>query len=204
MLTVSRAIPGKGLDLLVEAFLALDAPGCRLTIAGDGPELDSLRRAAAGDERVRLLGSVPTDRVADLFRSSDVFAFPSSIDAFGLVLVEAFAAGLAVAVAPEPGAVGDLAVTERNCVVVDERTPSAWAKALGRLIEDPGLREALGTEARRSVEDRWTVAHSADCLLSGLALGRLVRDAPAGRRPDRATAPAEPGPEHQATVPVSR
>ena len=111
VLTVSRAIPGKGLDLLVEAFLALDPPGCRLTIAGDGPELDSLRRAAAGDERVRLLGSVPTDRVADLFRSADVFAFPSSIDAFGLVLVEAFAAGLAVAVAPEPGAVGDLAVT---------------------------------------------------------------------------------------------
>lgn len=173
ILTVSRAVPGKGLDVLIDAVRILADLPLRLTIAGGGPMLASLRRRAEADDRIRVLGAVESDRVSDLYGAADLFAFPSQVDVFGLVMVEAFAAGLPVVASEAPGATSDLAVPNRNCLLVDQHTPEAWAASLRLLIEDAALRRTLGDAARVTVERRWTMDHSTDAMIAGLRLGVL-------------------------------
>jgi glycosyltransferase involved in cell wall biosynthesis len=173
ILTVSRAVAGKGLDVLIDAVRMLTDLPLRLTIAGGGPMLASLRRRAEADNRIRVLGAVESDRVSDLYEAADLFAFPSQIDVFGLVMVEAFAAGLPVVASEAPGATSDLAVPNRNCLLVEKHTPEAWAASLRLLIEDSSLRRTLGEAAHATVERRWTMDHSADAMIAGLRLGVL-------------------------------
>jgi glycosyltransferase involved in cell wall biosynthesis len=173
ILTVSRAVAGKGLDVLIDAVRMLSDLPLRLTIAGGGPMLASLRRRAGADDRIRVLGAVDSDRVSDLYGAADLFVFPSQVDVFGLVMVEAFAAGLPVVASEAPGATSDLAVPNRNCLLVDEHTPEAWAASLRLLIDDAALRRTLGDAARVTVERRWTMDHSTDAMIAGLRLGVL-------------------------------
>jgi glycosyltransferase involved in cell wall biosynthesis len=133
--------------------------------------LAELREQAGTDSRIRFLGPVRTDRIGELFGEADVFAFPSRIDAFGLVIPEAFAAGLAVVLSAAPGVVGDLAVPERNCLIVRDHTATAWAATLRRVVEDRDLRQSLGRAASHTVRRRWTLEHSADAFICGLNLG---------------------------------
>lgn len=177
VLAVSQAIPRKGLDVLVDAFRLLPDLPCRLTVAGGGPELETLRRRACGEDRIAFEGEVPSNRIGQLFQSADVFAFPTREDPFGLVMVEAFAAGLAVVSSTAPGAVGDLAVEGHNCLLVEEHEPAPWAAALQRLVEQPDLRRRLGNAARETVTKRWSLDHAADAMMAGLRLG--VRQAAA-------------------------
>jgi glycosyltransferase involved in cell wall biosynthesis len=175
VLTVSRALPRKRLDVAIETFLHLRGVPCRLTVIGDGPELASLRDRARGLPNVRLLGGVDSDRVRGAYASADICLFPTGYDVFGLVLVEAMGAGLPVIVSSRAGAVADLAASGRNAVVVEGDNPEEWAEAVRALVRDGGHRKALGEAARRTIESRWTVAHSADGMIAGLRLGILAR-----------------------------
>ncbi len=96
-LSVGRLAVEKNLT----AFLDLDLPGTKL-IVGDGPERNWLERRYAG-ERTIFLGPRQGAELASLFASADVFVFPSRTDTFGLVVLEALAAGTPVAAFPVCG-----------------------------------------------------------------------------------------------------
>ncbi len=83
----------------LEAFLRLDLPGSKV-IVGDGPDLDRLRAAY---QQVHFLGVLTGEALARAYAGADVFVFPSRTDTFGMVLLEALAAGLPVAAYPVPG-----------------------------------------------------------------------------------------------------
>lgn len=83
----------------IAAFLALDLPGTKV-VCGIGPALDGLRAAYP---HVRFLGVLSQAELAAIYRSADVFVFPSRTDTFGLVLLEALACGTPVAAYPVPG-----------------------------------------------------------------------------------------------------
>jgi glycosyltransferase involved in cell wall biosynthesis len=83
----------------IEAFLALDLPGTKVVI-GDGPQLAEL---TVKYPAVKFLGPKFGDELADAYASADVFVFPSLTDTFGLVILEAMAAGTPVAAFPAPG-----------------------------------------------------------------------------------------------------
>ncbi len=83
----------------VEAFLSLDIPGTKVVV-GDGPQRQGLE---ARFPRAVFLGFRGGRELADIYASSDVFVFPSRTDTFGLVLIEAMAAGLPVAAFPVSG-----------------------------------------------------------------------------------------------------
>jgi glycosyltransferase involved in cell wall biosynthesis len=172
-LTVSRAIKGKGLEVLVEAFKDLDHGTARLTLVGDGPELERLRSAAGGSGKIRFLGAVDTDRVLDCYREAGAFLFPSQIDVFGLVLVEAMGSGLATVTAGAPGAVGDLCVDGGNSLVVPRNDPGSWRRAVEQLASDPALRDRLARNGRETIGRRWTMRHSVDAFTAGLRLGLI-------------------------------
>jgi len=83
----------------IEAFLALDLPGTKVVI-GDGPQLAEL---TVKYPEARFLGPKFGEELADAYASADVFVFPSLTDTFGLVILEAMAAGTPVAAFPAPG-----------------------------------------------------------------------------------------------------
>ena len=110
----------------------------------------------------------------DVYRDADAFLFPSEYDVFGLVLVEALSAGLAVVSSTAPGAVADLAVDERNCLLVRRPDAAAWAHAIERVVRDAHLRSTLGAAARETIRSRWTIEHAADAMIAGFRLGILA------------------------------
>lgn len=163
--------PRKGIDVVVDAMHLLRELPCRLTVVGGGAMLGLLRDRASGlGERVRFTGAVKSDRVHELYSASDAFLFPTREDIFGLVLVEAMGAGLPTVVSRAPGALGDLCVSDHNCIVVDTHDPRAWASAIKRVVLDAGLRERLGCHASHTIASRWTMDHSADAFVAGLRL----------------------------------
>lgn len=182
ILAVSRAAKGKALDLVVRAVTRLDDLPLRLTVVGDGPRLPFLRELADGSRRVRFAGAMPHDVVLECYARAHAFVFPSQYDLFGLVLVEAMAAGLPVITSAAPGAVTDLAVDGSNCIVVGDPTVDAWEAALRRLAEDRELRQRLGVRARLTVRRRWTIDHAAEAMLAGFRLGVLAQGSRAPAR----------------------
>ena len=108
---LGRIVEEKGLQYLVQAFQQLGDPDARLLIGGDfaavagGSVVDQVRGLAAGDERIRFLGFLPEEQIADLYASIDVFALPSvnSFEAFGIVQVEAMMAGVPALASDLPG-----------------------------------------------------------------------------------------------------
>jgi glycosyltransferase involved in cell wall biosynthesis len=96
-LAVGRLAVEKNLS----AFLELDLPGTKLVV-GDGPERGRLERQYGGARTV-FLGARHGVELAGLFASADVLVFPSRTDTFGLVMLEALAAGTPVAAYPVSG-----------------------------------------------------------------------------------------------------
>ncbi len=96
-LSVGRLAVEKNLP----AFLDLDLPGSKV-IVGDGPARAALEQRYAG-AHTHFLGTRQGVALASLFASSDVFVFPSRTDTFGLVVLEALAAGTPVAAYPVAG-----------------------------------------------------------------------------------------------------
>ncbi len=94
-LTVSRIAVEKN----VAAFLELDLPGSKMVV-GDGPQLAEMKRRFP---TVHFMGGREGRDLARHYASADVFVFPSLTDTFGLVLLEALAAGLPVAAFPVTG-----------------------------------------------------------------------------------------------------
>ena len=98
-ITVSRLVPHKRIDLLIQAFSKLKLP---LIVIGDGPELPKLRKIAAAN--IQLLGYQPDDTVVDLLSSARGFVCAAEED-FGIAIVEAQAAGCPVITYGQGGAV---------------------------------------------------------------------------------------------------
>jgi len=96
-------------DKNIEAFLKLDLPGSKYVVGG-GPQLAKLRRKYPD---ARYTGYASDAELAACYAAADVFVFPSRTDTFGLVLLEALAAGIPVAAYPVTGpleVIGDFGV----------------------------------------------------------------------------------------------
>jgi len=133
--------PRKGFSALLDAAALLAAQGrpAEVSVVGDGPA----ERFAARAERlgVRFLGRVPDGELAERYRSSDVFCAPSlGGESFGMVLVEAMAAGCPVVASAIPG----YAESARGAaLLVPPGDPAALADALWRAGTDEPLRARL-------------------------------------------------------------
>ena len=83
----------------IEAFLETSVPGTKIVV-GDGPAISKLKARYPG---VQFLGARFGEELAALYAAADVFVFPSKTDTFGLVMIEALAAGTPVAAYPVQG-----------------------------------------------------------------------------------------------------
>ena len=174
VLTVGGIEPRKGSVTLLEAMaeVAARANGRRPVLAVVGGHTFFDYRAYRDRALARLpelglvegrdivlLGTVSDADLGGWYRAADVFAFPSVKEGFGLVVLEALAAGLPVVASDIPVFVEYLE-DGRSALLVPPGDPAALAAALGRLAADPGLRRRLAAGGRPLV-DRFTWAASA-------------------------------------------
>jgi len=159
--TVAALRPEKNLHRLLRAFsLVRERMPCRLLIAGDGDERKSLEDQAVAlgiREHVVFTGHVQDP--APIYAALDLFALSSNTEQMPTTIVEAMAAGLAVAAVD----VGDISqmVSVENKPFITERNETALAAAISRLLEDQHLRARVGSANRavaRAQFDEQTMA----------------------------------------------
>jgi rhamnosyl/mannosyltransferase len=143
----------KGLQYLVEA-LAMVSPNIRLIIVGIGPMETSLREQVAQlglGERVSFVQEVSDEDLPNYYAAADVFVLPSCerSEAFGLVQVEAMAAGLPVISTELGTGTSYVNLNNETGLIVPPANPAALAQAINTLATQPELRLTLGTNARQ-------------------------------------------------------
>lgn len=161
----------KGIDVAIDALRIRPQLDCRLTVIGGGSKSTALERRASTDRRIELVGARSPEQTRDALAGADAFVFPTRADVFGLALVEAMGAGLCAIASAAGGAVEDLCVDGRNCLLLPGYDPQRWADAIAAVASDPRLRQALGAQAEATVRRRWTLEHAADAMVAGLRLG---------------------------------
>jgi phosphatidyl-myo-inositol alpha-mannosyltransferase len=161
MLWVGRLDPQKGFPVAVRAFaqLATDLPDLVFVVAGEGRDRDALGGLdSAVRERVVMLGTVPHDRLPRYHSAADVFVAPAlGQESFGIVLVEAMAAGVPI-VATDIAGYREVVHPDVEGLVVPPDDPPAVAAAVHRVLTDPSLAERLSRAGRaRAQRYRWSV-----------------------------------------------
>ncbi|MCL6644465.1 MAG: glycosyltransferase family 4 protein [Dehalococcoidia bacterium] len=142
----------KGLPVLLQAFRILKArrPEVSLVAVGDGArrkEYEAQVRAM-GPAGVHFAGYVPGPVLPAYYRHAAAFCAPNTgNESFGIVLLEAMAAGAPVVASDIPG-FRAVVTHERNGLLVPPRDPAALAEALDRLLGDSGLAGALSQAGR--------------------------------------------------------
>src|SRR6187401_2993042 len=157
VLFVGRHEPRKGLLDLLKAHRILRRTGYenRLLVVGSGPQEREARRyvATRGLQAVEFLGRVTDAEKAQLFRTADVFASPATGgESFGIVLLEAMAAGTPIVCSDIHGYKG-VVRRGREGLLVPPRDPRELAVAIDKLIQDPGLREQMGAAGQARAEE---------------------------------------------------
>lgn len=155
-LFVGRLEHVKGPDLLLEAFAnASLAKSARLVVVGDGMLRDQVASAAANDSRILFRGRLEGAALWSEFAAADVLVVPSRLEAWGLVVNEAMAAGLTVVVHDCCGCIDDLVVHGETGLVVPTGDPVAMRSALNALSSDPARVALLRRNAAKHI-DCWT------------------------------------------------
>ncbi|MEX0286508.1 MAG: glycosyltransferase family 4 protein [Paracoccaceae bacterium] len=139
-------------EIIADALAHLSGDHWRLDIAGDGPARAQVERLMQpfGD-RVHFLGQLDRDALNAAYGRSAIFLWPGFNEAFGLVYLEAQAAGLPV-VAQDRDGVRDVVLPGQY--PIPEDGPAALATMLQTLLDDPDQCRTLGQQARSHVATR--------------------------------------------------
>ena len=152
---IGRLVAYKGLDILLRALERV--PELRLDVVGSGPEgprLRTLAQALAITDRVRWYGEYPDEDLPRRMADADFLVLPSVTveEMFGLVVLEAMAAGRPVITTALPSAVREVNVPGVTGLEVPLRDVPALAQALETLSHDPARRRSMGEAGRRRVQ----------------------------------------------------
>eukprot|EP00939_MAST-03C_sp_MAST-3C-sp1_P003641 g3641.t1 len=150
VLWVSRVVREKGTDTWLECIERLarweeeegqhrDIVGL---VVGTGTEVPKLKRSS----RVKSIGWVYSEDLGEVYASSDIFLFPSSVETFGNVTLEAMACGLPVVV--DKDCSGHLVDSGVNGFGVESGDVDAYFEAAKKLVKNPKLRKKMGIAAR--------------------------------------------------------
>jgi glycogen synthase len=168
----------KGVHTLLDAMRSLRRrhPGLRLVVAGRGSQESALRAQARRlrlGQSVRFAGWLDDADLSAMAAAADLALVPSLYEPFGLVALEAAAAGTPV-VATDRGGLGEVVRGHRLGLTVPGSDPAALGEAVSRLLDDQVLARRIGREARAAVESGfgWPVVASATARV----YGRAIRD----------------------------
>lgn len=148
----------KGLQEVIPVFD--ESLPADLVIAGDGNYGGELRRLAAGRPNVKFLGQIAPEALAALYRQATALLTPSMCyEVFPMVMLEAFKEGAPV-IARDLGPYPEIIAESGGGLLF--RDPAELRAAMMRLLDEPGLRDAMGEAGRRAVRTRWSEATAMD------------------------------------------
>src|SRR5438270_4694487 len=152
LLYVGRITREKDLDVLANSYRRLRDEGLsvQLFVVGHGPYTQGLSELLPD---AVFTGYLTGTELATAYASADVFAFPSTTDTFGNVIIEAQASGVPVVVS-DSGGPKELVEDEANGLITKSHDVDDFTRAVRALIVDPGLRKRMGDCARKSVVAR--------------------------------------------------
>ncbi len=171
---VGRLKRYKSVELILQAFAALDQPDARLEIAGTGehkPVLEALARSLALGDRVRFLGFISEEEKRALLRRAWAVALTSPKEGWGITNVEAAACGTPAVASNSPG-LRESVLDGETGFLVPHGDVAALAGTFGRLLRDPALVTRLGERGRRFAE---TLTWDRAADLTTAHLERVVR-----------------------------
>ncbi|PLS76372.1 MAG: glycosyltransferase family 1 protein [Actinobacteria bacterium] len=164
---LTRLVPRKGMDVLIEAGARLAAahPALTVAVAGSGrdrPRLERLARRAGAP--VRFLGPVADDSLAEVYGCGDMFAMPCRTrwagleqEGFGIVFLEAAACGVPQVAGASGGAAEAVEHGRTGLVVRRPQDAGVVAAAIDELLSDPERRAEMGRAARRRAVEEFAV-----------------------------------------------
>lgn len=152
VLAAGRLVDKKGFDLLIRAASALP-PRTRLQIVGEGPERARLERL--GDDlgmkgRVDFFGRTDAAEVQRLMSQADVVVVPSRVEAFGIVVLEAWASGTPL-VATNRGGPAGIVTDGVDGVLADPEDTQALSGALAHVLNDRAAAQGMAERGRETV-----------------------------------------------------
>lgn len=173
ILSVAMFRPGDKLasyKIIADILPQLNTPNWRLDIAGDGPgrvEIEAMFAPFEG--RVRFLGQLDEAGLGTAYQNAAILLWPGVNEAFGIVYLEAQAAGVPVLAQDRPGVCD---VVHPDGLVQPGQGPRALAKALDALLHSSDLRQSRGQSGRSFIAKDHLLDSARQTLLNGIALIR--------------------------------
>lgn len=173
LLCISALVPRKQVEsvLRVGAVLAFRRSDFGLAIVGGGPEREKLENRARDlgiASRVTFTGHLQRPEVAETLSRASCFLFPTQFDIWGLVLVEAMAAGLPCISSVHAGATYDLIEDGVTGYAVDFADAEAVADRVEKVLDDEDHARAMGAAAHEAIERRGSLAVSAQGFVAAI------------------------------------
>jgi len=158
---VGRISPEKRVDMLLNLWpdVRKKHPEANLLILGSGPETESLQ--AISPPGVQFIGQV--EDVSPYLQVSDLFVLPSQSEGLSNALLESMAAGLA-SIVTDVGGASDVITHSENGWLVKRDDPDSLLEGIITLFDTPQLRKSLGTAARKSVLEEYSLTQTAQRL----------------------------------------
>ena len=183
VVSVSRLVPRKGMDTLIRAAVKLreTIPNVVVAIAGTGRDAKRLENLIeTTGAPVRLLGRVNDDLLPGLYGAGDVFAMLCRSrlggleqEGFGIVFLEAAAAGVPQVAGNSGGAADAVEDGETGVIVDPPNDPDAVAFALEKLLMNEELRREMSTNSRKRAEQLFSYDYLAKKLEDGISSAKL-------------------------------
>ena len=154
-LFAGRLSPEKGIETLLEAWKRI-GKRLPLKIAGDGPMACELEEQFASRAGIEWMGAIHREEVIAYMKQAELLVFPSVwIEGFPMTMVEAFAAGLPV-IASRHGAMAEIVEDGRTGLHFESGNPKDLAAKVKWAWTHPKEMEAMGREARKEYERKYT------------------------------------------------
>jgi 1,2-diacylglycerol 3-alpha-glucosyltransferase len=174
---VGRVSLEKNIDKIIKALALIrdkNIDNFVFVVVGDGTavkQLNSLADSLRLREKVKFVGAIAREMVRHYYQIGDIFAFSSTSETFGMVIIEALASGLPVLAVKAPGAV-DIIQDGFDGILVDDDV-SQFAEQLENLIQNKNLRDELSFKGLESVQ-RYSIEAVSDQVLD--LYDRLLSD----------------------------
>lgn len=177
ILYVGRVSIEKDIDKIIKALAIIrdqNITNFQFIVVGEGTALEQMKDLADSlnlADKVKFTGAVSRELIKYYYQIADIFAFSSTSETFGIVIIEALASGLPILAVKAPGAV-DI-ITDGFNGILAENDIANFAEHLSVLIQDKGLRQRLSKNAQQTAK-KYCIDTVADRVLE--LYERLIAD----------------------------
>ena len=156
---LGRLVFYKNVEVIIKSFKSVSEqfPDAKLVIAGDGPHKSSLQELTNKldiSNNITFAGYVTPDEKKKLLAESNALLFPSVIEGFGLVMLEAFQQNRPVLVSNIPP-MSDIIQNNKTGLIIDPHNEDKWAEKIIQLINNPSLSNQMGKEGNQILKTQY-------------------------------------------------